>query len=200
MARATYVDLIAEVRAQIDVSDDQAYHWLLDRARVLNAEASWILKTAIVPLTLARYYALPSDAIWIEAVMLGPRPYQRSTLHALDARYSGSGGYWNSGVYAEGADDQGNLLMQIHPDTTNAELNVRYVSDVPDARSSPAPFPVDFDEALVEGAIALGLARMDERFDSANYFDERFRNALDRLKRRRHGVVGRGATSIRVVR
>jgi hypothetical protein len=50
----------------------------------------------------------------------------------------------------------------------------------------------------VEGAIAMGLARMDERFDSAGYFDERFVNAVGRLKRRRHGHVGRGATKIRV--
>jgi hypothetical protein len=50
----------------------------------------------------------------------------------------------------------------------------------------------------VEGAIAIGLARMDERFDSAGYFDERFVNAVGRLKRRRNGHVGRGATKIRV--
>ena len=34
-----WADLVAEVRAQIDVSDDQAYDWLLDRARVMNAAA-----------------------------------------------------------------------------------------------------------------------------------------------------------------
>jgi hypothetical protein len=43
------------------------------------------------------------------------------------------------------------------------------------------------------------MARMDERFDSAGYFDSRFATAVDRLKRRRHGRGGRGATSIRVV-
>jgi hypothetical protein len=39
----TWADLIAAVRAQIDVSDVQAYEWLLDRARVMNAEAAWLL-------------------------------------------------------------------------------------------------------------------------------------------------------------
>jgi hypothetical protein len=35
----TWADLVAAVRAQIDVSDEQAYQWCLERARVLNAEA-----------------------------------------------------------------------------------------------------------------------------------------------------------------
>jgi hypothetical protein len=136
---------------------------------------------------------------------LGSRPYQRSTPHALDACYATGDGSWSYGVYAEGASDQGmdlsegTHLMQIHPDVSGATLQVRYVADVPDSRSDPTPFPTDFDEPLVEGAIAIGLARMDERFDSANYFDERYRNAGERLKRRAHGIAGRGATSIRVV-
>lgn len=201
MARATYVDLIVEVRAQIDVSDDQAYAWLLDRARVWNAEASWLLTSTAFPADGSRYYDLPGDCVWIEAVLLGPKPYQRSTFPALDARYAGSWGSGFCGVYAEGANANGDLVLQIHPDSSDpaAVLNLRYVADVPDDRDQSPPFPVDFDEALVEGAIAIGLARMDERFDSANYFDERFRNGGDRLKRRRHGVIGRGATAIRVL-
>jgi hypothetical protein len=42
----TWADLIAEVRAQIDVDDDQALEWLLDRARVMNAAAGWLLREA----------------------------------------------------------------------------------------------------------------------------------------------------------
>jgi hypothetical protein len=197
MARATYADLIVEVRAQIDASDDVIYGWLLDRSRVLNAEASWLLKTAAVPTDgSSRGYPLPADCIWVEAVTLGATPYQRSTMHQLDSIYGGAAPP-PVGIYADGADDIGTPLLQIYPDSTG-ELTVRYIGDVPDDRTLPAPFPVDFDEALVEGAIAMGLARMDERFDSAGYFDERFVNAVGRLKRRRHGHIGRGATKIRV--
>jgi hypothetical protein len=117
-------------------------------------------------------------------------------MHQLDSIYNGAV-VPPVGVYADSADDAGQPLLQIYPDTTGI-LTVRYVGDVPDDRTIPAPFPPDFDAALVEGAIAIGLARMDERFDSAGYFDERFVNAIARLKRRRHGHVGRGATKIRV--
>jgi hypothetical protein len=196
MARATYADLIVEVRAQIDASDDVIFGWLMDRSRVLNAEASWLLKTAAVAIDGSRSYPLPADCIWVEAVLLGSAPYQRSTMHQLDAIYAGAGAP-PVGVYADGADAAGAPLLQIYPDTTG-ELTVRYIGDVPELRTLPAPFPADFDAALVEGAIAIGLARMDERFDSAGYFDERFVNAIGRLKRRRHGHIGRGATKIRV--
>jgi hypothetical protein len=197
MARATYADLIVEVRAQIDASDDVIFGWLMDRSRVLNAEAAWLLKTAVVTTDgTSRAYPLPADAIWIEAVTLGATPYQRSTMHALDGWYS-TGVASPVGLYADGADELGTPLLQIYPDVAG-DLTVRYVGDVPEQRTLPSPFPADFDEALVEGAIAIGLARMDERFDSAGYFDERFVNALGRLKRRRNGHVGRGATKIRV--
>jgi hypothetical protein len=196
MARATYADLIVEVRAQIDASDDIIFGWLLDRSRVLNAEAAWLLRTAGVSIDGTRSYLLPADCVWVEAVLLGNTPYQRSTMHQLDSIYNG-GVVPPVGVYADSADEGGQPLLQIYPDTTGI-LTVRYVGDVPDDRTIPAPFPPDFDAALVEGAIAIGLARMDERFDSAGYFDERFVNAIARLKRRRHGHVGRGATKIRV--
>jgi hypothetical protein len=189
--------LIVEVRAQIDASDDVIFGWLMDRSRVLNAEAAWLLKTQTVTADgVSRAYPLPLDAIWIEAVTLGGTPLQRSTMHALDGWYA-TGTASPFGLYADGADDTGTPLLQIYPDVAG-DLSVRYVGDVPENRAASSPFPPDFDEALVEGAIAMGLARMDERFDSAGYFDERFVNAVGRLKRRRHGHVGRGATKIRV--
>jgi hypothetical protein len=197
MARATYADLIVEVRAQIDASDDVIFGWLMDRSRVLNAEAAWLLKTQIVAADGAsRAYPLPADAIWVEAVTVGTTPFQRSTMHAIDGWYA-TGTASPVGLYADGADELGTPLLQIYPDVA-ADLSIRYVGDVPENRAAPSPFPPDFDEALVEGAIAIGLARMDERFDSAGYFDERFVNAVGRLKRRRNGHVGRGATKIRV--
>jgi hypothetical protein len=197
MARATYADLIVEVRAQIDASDDVIFGWLMDRSRVLNAEAAWLLKTATVTADGAsRAYPLPARRDLDRGGHLGTTPYQRSTMHALDGWYA-TGIASPVGLYADGADEQGTPLLQIYPDVAG-DLSVRYVGDVPENRAAPSPFPPDFDEALVEGAIAIGLARMDERFDSAGYFDERFVNAVGRLKRRRNGHVGRGATKIRV--
>lgn len=197
MARATYTDLITEVRAQIAVDSDRAYTWLLDRARVLNAESAWLFIEADLDPPLdpdGRYYELLEDVVWIEAVIVGGAPYQRSTLHAMDARWTGNTGN-TLGIYAAG---QGETQLQIHPPTASP-ISVRYVQDVLDDPASVPPFPSDFDQALIDGAIAIGLARMDERFDSASYFESRFATAIGRLRRRRHGHAGRGAVSIRVL-
>ena len=199
MARATYADLIVEVRAQIDATDDIIYGWLLDRSRVLNAETSWLLVSTPVDLVGARFYFLPEECLWVEALIVADIPYQRATNAQMDAAYAGVTP--PCGIYSDGAGDRdplNRLQLQVFPDASPVSAIVRYVADVPDDRTLSPPFPPDFDEALVEGAIAMGLARMDERFDSAGYFDERFVNALDRLRRRRHGRIGRGATKIRM--
>lgn len=201
MPRATFEALIAQVRAQIAVDDDTAWNWLLDRARVLNAESSWLLVEEVADPSGdpdGRYYEIADDTVWIEAVIVNGQPYQRSTLHAMDARWGGSSGN-AAGIYALGSTLRSpGGLFQIHPPTASA-VTVRHVLDVVDDRTTAPPFPTDFDQALVDGTIAVGLARMDERFDSAAYFDAKFAGAIERLRRRRHAIVGRGATAIRVI-
>lgn len=199
---ASYAQLAEEVRAQVDVDSDQALAWLLDRSRVLNAETAWSLVTlTIVAKDGQRAYPQPEDTLWIEAIIVGGVPYQRSTMHAMDARLSGD--TWNTlGVYTDyvdTADAPGVPMFRIDPPPSQGvEVEVRYVRDLADDLVDP-PFPSDFDQVLVDGAIATGLARMDERFDSAGYFDARFASAIARLRRRRHGRVGRGAVGIRIV-
>lgn len=202
MPRATYEQLIAEVRAQIAVDPNQAYVWLLDRARVMNAETAWIWGEVELDPPIdadGRYYALPEEVVWVEAVLAGGKPYQRSTLHALDARWAGDTGN-TAPIYADGLNvSQAQGGLQIHPPTYST-LVVRSVADVEDAGpTGTPPFPTDFDQVLVDGAVAIGLARMDERFDSATYFDQRFAAGVGRLRRRRNAHIGRGPTAIRVV-
>ena len=196
MARATYNELIVEVRQQLDVDPLQAYTWLLDRARVMNAESSWNLFETSFSSDGSRGYPLPSDCVWVEAVLVAGSPYQRSTLHAMDARWGGDGNWL--GIYAYYVGPDGLPELQLHPPPVGNIVQIRYVADVTDSQSASPPFPPDFDQALVDGAISIGLARMDERFDSAQYFEARFVESIQRLRRRRHGRVGRGAVPIRV--
>jgi hypothetical protein len=194
----TWEELIAEVRAQIDVSSDQALEWLLDRARVMNTAAGWLLREVQVPLDLnTQEYALPASVVRVEAMTVGGRPYRRSTLTQMDqARYGGG----TKPIYADGVNEDGDSLLAVWPPTVGTGV-LRVLADVP-APSDPAtetpPFPDDIQRGLSDGAIGMGLARMDERFDSAGYFEARFTDASTRLRLRRHGHVGRGGVPIRI--
>jgi hypothetical protein len=214
MPRATYQDLIRQVRAQIAVDEDTAWSWLLDRSRVLNAEANWLVMDGFPlepyggftePDEIGRFWMSTDDLIWIEAVWAGDPltptvVYQRSTPHAMDARTRGDTGNIAPIYCSSLMDSGGGITIEVNPAwTTDGFLYARGVYDVLDDRTAAPPFPTDFDQALVEGTISMGLARMDERFDSASYMDGRFQSAVGRLRRRRHARVGRGATAIRVV-
>lgn len=196
----TWADLVADVRAQIDVTEDEALSWLVDRARVLNAEAAWLLRETTIPVTVdSQEWPLPADCLRTEAVVLGTVPYRRATLSQLDQARAL---YNTRPVYADGVDSTGSNLIQIHP-PASGDLTLRYIATIPvpsDPETEIPPFPEDITPILADGAIGQGLARMDERFDSAGYFDARFVDGIARLKRRRHGHVGRGGTSIRVTR
>jgi hypothetical protein len=196
---STWDALIGEVQAQIDVDAAQAYAWLLDRARVMNAEAAWLLTEApMIGVTGQIEYPLPDDLVRTEAVAVEGYPYARSTLSQLDvAKASRS----SRRIYADGVDATGSSLISVFPAPSGgADITLRYLRDVPDDITGSPPFPDDLHEPLVDGAIAVGLARMDERFDSAGYFDARFADAIARLRTRRNSHVGRGGTPIRIVR
>lgn len=194
-----WTELIADVRAQIDCTDDEAYGWLLDRARVMNTVAGWYVKEAELIGTSpgAREMALPVDCMRTEAVAVDGRPYRRVTLSEMDALIAG---YSTRSAYSDGVDQFGSNSIALNPVLTAPAVAVlRFLADVPDDRTGSPPFPLDFHSALAEGAIATGLARMDERFDSAGYFDARFVDATNRLRLRRNSHVGRGPIPLRVL-
>lgn len=195
---STWAVLIAEVQAQIDVSDDQAYAWLLDRARVMNAEAAWLLAEApMLGVDSQVEYPLPDDLVRTEAIAVNGYPYARSTLSQLDVAKQVRS---VRRIYADGVDAGGSSLISVWPPPSDgADITLRYLRDVPDDRTGSPPFPDDLHEPLADGAIAVGLARMDERFDSAGYFDARYADAIGRLRKRRNSHIGRGGTPIRVV-
>src|SRR6185369_3326233 len=174
----TWADLIAAVRAQIDVTDDEAYGWLLDRARVMNVESDWLLDAIEVMSTAASStYALPADTVKVEAVTVAGYPYRRSTLSQLDvAKASAS----IRCLYADTSDlTTGFPAVELWPPIglDGTAIDIRRLQDVPDNRSGSPPFPTDLHNALADGAIGMGMARLDERFDSAAYFDARFSDA-----------------------
>jgi hypothetical protein len=197
----SYADLVEDVRAQVHVTPETAKAWLLDRARVMNAEAQWNQTAIGIEATGERYIPMPPNYVTSDAVLVGGVPYERSSQHKLDQIFDQSG-YWPGriGVYSEGVSPETTMpTMQLYPvPGPPTMIEIRYVFDLSDTDLT-TPFPSDIDSCVVDGAIAMGLARMDERFDSAQYFETRFTDGIARLRRRRHGKMGSGYHQIRVV-
>jgi hypothetical protein len=127
---STYADLVIEVRAQIDVSDAVAYGWLLERARVLNAEAAWLLAEAQIPAVTGQgEYALPSDCVRTEAASVGAQIYRRATL----TQFSEALAYGSPRpVYSDAAETVDRVFAISPPPTTGNTITLRYLADVPD--------------------------------------------------------------------
>lgn len=195
----TYADLVVEVRAQIDVSDATAYEWLLDKARILNAEAAWLLAEDAIPAVTGQgEYALPADCVRTEAVLVGAAIFRRRTLTQMDeARQCND----STRIYSDAAETGDRVFAISPPVSAGNTITLRYLADVPDqGPTGVPPFPLDILSILVDAVIGQGLARMDERFDSAGYFEARFIDGIARLKRRRAGRAGRGPIPIRILR
>jgi hypothetical protein len=192
----TWEELIADVRAQIDVDDPTAYAWLLDCARIMNAEADWLLQlVTLVGDGSSSVFALDAEVVKVEAVGVDAIPYRRSTMAQMDAARAS---HTTRPIYAEAGGGWPGIQILPVP-RVDAAIVVRALWDIEDDVSGSPPFPTDLQSCLASGAIAVGLGRMDERFDSAGWFDARFADAIQRLRRRRHARAGRGATPIRVV-
>lgn len=165
----------------------------------MNSVAQWRVMEADLIGTDpgARELALPVDCIKTEALIVNGYPYRRATLSTMDVAIAG---YSTRQIYSDGVDAFGSNSITINPVLTAPAIGVlRYLADVVDDRTSSPPFPLDFHSALADGAISTGLARMDERFDSAGYFDARFVDATSRLKYRRNSHAGRGPMRLRVI-
>ena len=194
----TWADLTADVRAQVDVDDLTALGWLVDCAPIMNAEAGWNLNVSTYTGDGNENAFTTYPCVRIEAVLVDNQPYRRRTLSQMDAAVAGGS---SRQIYTELAGAFPAVLVNPTPRSGGA-IEVRWIEDVayPDDPTTQTPgFPSDLVSCLADGAIATGLARMDERFDSAGYFQARFTDATTRLKHRRNSRVGRGPVPIRLV-
>ena len=194
MPRATYEDLIEEVRAQIAVDDDPGVRLAArSLARAQRRDGWLVIEDDARRRRPRRALLRPARGRRLGRGGARRRASRTSARRCTRWTRAGPGATGNThGIYCDGL-GQLPYRVQIHPPHGAAAVRPLRASTSPTtARASP-PFPTDFDQALVDGAVAIGLARMDERFDSASYFDARFQDAIGRLRRRRHARVGRGA-------
>jgi hypothetical protein len=184
-----------------DVPKTQALGWVNARHGLMCARTKCFRKKLSVGPTVANQqgYPVPAEVIEIREVLVQSSastgglgvPYgaARHTDLAQGAlHYLWLGGLYlavGGGIFVRDENASGEELLALFPTPTEAGLTITV-----QAVCRPAPLvigvgglrtPVEFDDALVAGAIATGLARVESRADLAAPNETVFANACTEL-------------------
>ena len=194
-------------------SDAVILSWLNARYSELSVESAYSQGTREFGPTVAGQadYVLPERVVRVKSLRVnGSRPWIPLKLEDIWDLEAGAAQFSMGGVggfaenYAE-VDSSGQGFPRVTlwpvPDTAGQTIKALCIlQPIPlDVSNNVAPvLPDDFHEYVVEGAIAIGLRRDDEREDGAAPYEARFKEAIQRLAARQRKRVGRGPIQARV--
>lgn len=208
----TFDEIVTAVRDQggFAVTDSVIGGWINERHREAVAQSKWLEQEQSLGVTVVDRgdYDIPAGVVDIVGIYLdrgeGPEHWARvspTDMWAVKAgrkHLRGSGG-----VFAPKFGTAGEKRIELFPAPEVAGTTiVSLAAMLPAAMvsgSSPV-IPEDMHGALVDGAIALGLLRMDERADSSAVFEARFQAMVQGLARRKRSRVGSEVARMQVWR
>jgi hypothetical protein len=207
----TFDDCVTAVLEQggFDVTRSVAGGWVNEVHRKAVAEAEWQTRSLSLGETVAEQatYAIPDRVVDIVGLYLvsedgTPGDWRRiSTTEMWDVKAGRLRVIREGGVFAPAFGDADEKLVELYPAPEQSGVQITALAAmVPAALSSGASpvIPEDMHGDLVDGAIALGLLRMDERADSAQVFEARFERMVAKLRRRKNSRVGSQPSRMRV--
>lgn len=190
-----------------DLADAKADEILNDRYRVLVARARWRLATIDLGATVTGQvaYALPDEVVDLEQLSVGSIPYTRvgyRTLAEVRAGLRGVIRLSGEGLFAPAFGSDGTDQIELYPAPSEDGAEITGLAALEPATlvadgDTPA-IPVDLHDRIVDGAVAVGLALMDERLPEADRFEGRFEDGVTQLARRKNSRVGGGVVRIQV--
>ena len=203
--------MTAAVKSQggFDVPDAMVNGWLNDVHQQAVAAAEWQMSVLDVAATVAGRgaYQLPEQIVEVHGLYLrapgsadaAPGRWERvSTTQMWDVMAGRTTLRGDGGVYAPNFGSARQRTLQLFPAPTEDSWTiVALASVVPalmvtDPADPAAAFPVipaDMHSYLEDGAIALGLYRIDERADLATSFQQRLNDMVAELRRRKNRQV-----------
>jgi hypothetical protein len=201
--------IVTRVKSTVGATTDaDARAWVLDAARRLNGETQYLTISASLGVTVAGQaeYSLPADIVDLAAVRVGTVVYSKASpndIWGLEDTGNPATLVGNGGLFAPAWSSTGVPKIELYPVPTAAGTVIegRQVITIPEptvwATEDP-PLPSDFDTALWHGAVASGLAEKDEDLAAAEWHENRFAAAANRLQRRKNSRIGSGAVRMRV--
>jgi hypothetical protein len=190
-----------------DTDRTTALGWLNEKYRIMVAVSRWREAATIIGTTVADQstYPVPSEVAAITEGLIittsdGIMEFKGIGQRELWGLQSGRLSLSTSaeGRYADSFDDEGNWQLDLWPvpDTTGYEITAFCALNptaLVDTSSSVPIVPEDTHTALIEGAIALGKARIYERYDAADRDEARFTAVVDQLSGRKLSADNSGA-------
>ena len=206
----TFDEIVAAVKQQggFDVSSGMVEGWVNEVHRQAVAESHWQMSLLSLGTTVVGQatYDVPATVADIVGIYIdsgdGPAHYGRvGTLDVWELR---GGRRWltgSGGVFAPAFSSAGQAQIELYPAPTTAGDTIQALTaGIPaDMATGGSPvIPADMHGDLVDGAIALGLLRVDERPEQALVFEQRFRAMVGKLRRRKNSRVGSAPSRLQV--
>jgi hypothetical protein len=182
------------------IDDATILSWLNESYRRLVGESKWRKSTLELGPTVAGQgqYVVPSDVTDVAALQVaGSQPWLRVSQTDLWEITAGQRTFSGPGVFAPDYKADGTAVVELSPTPDTAGEAISALASVLPSALTTSPdsspqVPVDFHQAIVDGAIGLGLHRIYERHDAAAPYDARLDAAVQKLERRANSLVGSG--------
>lgn len=203
-------EIISQVRSQggIDASTDVVRGWVLDRHDRLITRARYRKAKYALGNTAAgdAEYALPEIVVDLDKLAVNGVPYTLASIEELWTLQNGgsyrlgpSGGGFFAPRYGDTGDQssEGFELFPTPEEVLPITGLVALRPTVPNDSEEPR-CPREFHHYIRAGAIADGLALMDERISEAGAYEEVFEQGIAELSARRKSRIGSGPQQIPV--
>lgn len=187
-----------------DVTDTQALRWINARHRKMCARARSFRAIVQVGTATADQasYSVDADLVEMYELTVDGTPYERVALEDVTAGTAGLVTISSHGVFAATSDANGVSAVRLYPAPSESGAAIQLFGSMvpPDLALTDYPqVPVDFQDALVEGAIATGMARDAGQIGVADRFEARFDRACEELRRRTNSRLRGSSVTLRIV-
>jgi hypothetical protein len=185
--------------------------WLNEAYERLTGESKFVRKTRELGPTVADQatYALPDEVIDLRALKVGTSaPWLRVSteeLWELQAGYRALETVTGVGVFAPSFESDADAMVELWPVPTaeTAGLSISALAAVAlgdlSLATDVAPLlPADVQGAVVDGAIAIGMRRIHERWDIAQAYDAKLDAGIQALAKRTNSRVGSGPIQAKI--
>lgn len=189
-----------------NIDDSTVLSWLNEAYRRLVGKARWRKSLRELGPTVVgqSQYTLADDVTDVAGLRVaGSAPWLRVSTSDLWEIQSGIRSYTGAGVFAPDYQADGTPVVELWPSPATGGDSISAIASVLPAALTTSPdvspqVPVDFHQAIVDGAIGIGLHRIYERHDAAAPYDQRLDAAVQELERRGNSRVGSGPARAKV--